>query len=65
MCPMEEDLGMLMSSLVIYVHTCWQEREKKGVTGVSKGTKNEAVDSEHEASKDRGSQLCIKSHYTK
>jgi hypothetical protein len=39
--------------------------EKRGQRGLSKGTKNEAVDSEHASSKDRGLQLCTKSHHSK
>jgi hypothetical protein len=42
----EEDSGILMSSLVVNVHMCGQEREKKGQRGPSKGTQNEAVNSE-------------------
>jgi hypothetical protein len=56
-----EDLSMLMLSVVVCVHMCGWEGEKKGAMG----TKNRAVDSEHRASKARGSQLCSKSHHSK
>jgi hypothetical protein len=65
LCPMEEDLGMFMWSVVVGVHLCGREGEKKGKCELSKGTKNGAVDSEHEASKGRDSQLCTKSRHSK
>jgi hypothetical protein len=43
----------------------WAGRGEKRQCGLSKGTKNGAVDSEHGASKGRGSQLCTKSHHSK
>jgi hypothetical protein len=60
--PHEEDLGMLMSSVVIYVHMCRREGEKKG--GLSRKTKNGVVDSEHGVSKSKSSQLRTKSHHS-
>jgi hypothetical protein len=46
MCPTAEDSGMLMSSVVINVHMCWQDGGKRGQWGLIKGTENEAVDFE-------------------
>jgi hypothetical protein len=65
LCPTDEDLGMLMSSVVVNVHMFGLEGVKKGAMGLSEGTKNGAVDSTHGASKDIGLQLCTKSHHTK
>ncbi len=42
------------------VHMYGWEGEKRGLWGLSKGTKNGAVDSEHRASKGRGSELRTK-----
>ncbi len=47
LCPTEEDLGMLMSSVVVNVHMCGREEGKRGL---GKGTRNGPVDSEHGAS---------------
>ncbi len=61
MCPTEEDSGMLMSSGFV-VFTCLGGKgRKRGQLGLGKGAKNGAVDSEHGASKGRGSQLRTKS----
>jgi hypothetical protein len=65
MCPTAEDSGMLMSSVVINVHMCWQDGGKRGQWGLIKGTKNEAVDFEHGASKTESSQLRTNSHHFK
>ncbi len=47
-----KDSGKLMSSVVVNVHMCGQEGEKKGAMGVEQGgTKIEAVDSEHAAAR--------------
>ncbi len=54
-----------MSSVVVNVHMFGLEGVKKGAMGLSEGTKNGAVDSTHGASKDRGLQLCTKSHHPK
>ncbi len=43
MCPMEEDLGMLMSTVVVHVHMCeWEGGGGSGPRGLSKGTENRA-----------------------
>jgi hypothetical protein len=54
-----------MSSVTNNVQMCKREGEKKGQWALSKGTKIGTVDSEHGASKGRGSQLCTKSHHAK
>jgi hypothetical protein len=64
-CPMEEDSGMLMSSVVIKVHMCGWEGEKRGAMGLSKRTKNGAVGFEQGASKGKSLQLCTKCHHSK
>jgi hypothetical protein len=58
---MEEDSGMLMSSVAINVHLCGQEWGKGGQWGLSKETKNKAVDSERGTGKGGNPQLRTKS----
>jgi hypothetical protein len=57
---MEEDWGMLMSSVYIVITCVGRNKGKSGQWGLGNGTRNGAVDSEHGASKGRGSQLCKK-----
>jgi hypothetical protein len=65
MCPMEEDLDVLMSS-VLEVFICVSRKGRKSWQwGSDKGTKNGAVDSAHGASEGRGLQLRSKSHHSK
>jgi hypothetical protein len=59
-CPMEEGSGMLLSSVIIMVHMCGREGEKRGHWGLGKGPKNE-----HWARNCRGSQLHTKGHHSK
>jgi hypothetical protein len=56
---------MFMSSVVVSVHMCGWKGKKEGQWGLSKGTTNEAVDYEHEASKGGSLQLITKSHHSK
>jgi hypothetical protein len=41
-CPTEEDLGMLMSTVVVHVHMREWDGGERGQRGLSEGTKNEA-----------------------
>ncbi len=64
---MEEDSSMLMSSVFIVI-TCvggGEGWEKGGNGDLVRGPKIGAEDSEHGASKGRGSQLHAKSHHSK
>jgi hypothetical protein len=51
---------MLILSVVANVHMREQEKRKTGQLGLSKATKNGAVDYEHGACKGGSSQLCTK-----
>jgi hypothetical protein len=63
MCPTEDDSGILVSSVVVKVCMCGCEGGKQGCWGPGKGTKNEAVDSEHGTSK--GSLPRTQNHHSK
>ncbi len=58
--PDRKRLGHVNVICGCYVHMCGREGGKKGATGTEQGAKNGAIDSEHEGSKGRGSQLCTK-----
>ncbi len=55
---------MIMLSVVISVRMCGWEGEKKRIMGDEQGDSN-AVDSEHGASKGRGSHIPTKSQHSK
>jgi hypothetical protein len=65
LCPTEEDLGMLMSYVVINAHMCGWEERKRGAVKSSKGTKSGEVDSGHGASNGGCLLSCTKSHHSK
>jgi hypothetical protein len=58
LCPTEEELNMLKSSVLHNLHLLAGQGGKGGQVGLCKGPKSRAVDSEHGASKGGSSQLC-------
>jgi hypothetical protein len=65
MCPTEEDSGVLMSSMLLYLNMLVGRGGKVGQQGLGKEPKSGAVDSEHGASESGSSHLCTESYYSK
>ncbi len=64
LCPTEEKLGMLMSSVIANVCMCGGLGEKVGVE-VRQATEKGAVDPEHRTSTGRSSHSRTKGHHSK